>query len=372
MQYLLLLILVTLPPALTIYLVLIATRIIKKEIVKPRQLFKLSPEHGAMEQSLLWICLLIPVSYFLIIGLLAWHPHQLDISSAGFNNFIKISTLPLGLLSLSIPLTILVLRLHSTQQTALQIKKTEEQITIAKQKNNVDAFYSHRKALVEYFNHVEETQYEGGIIGKFKAHPRLHIKFFINTTPENGIPELNTAKFEETLRKLKFARAHIGHAILFRTNNIQKRHHKHHVHTQKWQAISYAKACNLIFEIADILVTPTIYATLKNRTIKQNYNFILKKPRTIEFQKINQTEELLGAYRYLRSYMRLLCEFSGHEESMIFFNDKSLMSLIDGKESTAARILTSSTEKIINNMRGHANEYFQALEAQRKNQQPIR
>jgi len=79
-----------------------------------------------------------------MIGFICWREYDLKLDADGFNKFIEISKLPLGLLSLSIPFGVVVNNIHRTIQTDKQIKEAER-------KNKADGFYSHRKNTIEMF-----------------------------------------------------------------------------------------------------------------------------------------------------------------------------------------------------------------------------
>ncbi len=346
------------PPLATILAVWTVTKIISKKSVTIKGLFSLNPEKGAMEQTLLWICLCTPIAYFLTTGAFAWHPYSLAMSADGFNKFIEISKLPLGLLSLSIPLTILALRLHSTQQTALQIAKTTRQIEITEKKNNIDAFYAHRKALIEYYEKIGPTTYEGKINGKFAAHPRLHIKFFKNTPPDNGIPLVNTRQFKRTIRKLRNTRRFLAialnnlefHRDIQANQTTRYAHRSYQDETRKIRARAYIQACKLIFELSDTLILPEIYDTLKNKDQNEpkTIKYLLNKSQEITFHPIQSTAEILGAYRYLRSFTRLLCEFSGY--SVTYFTTDTQYGHIDGKWDSEGIIASHTVRNLLNDI----------------------
>lgn len=94
------------------------------------------------QQTLFWLAIVIPIVSFIYFGLFAWWGKTPVLSAHGFERFIKISTLPLGLLSLAIPFTAVINNIHRTVQTNEQINQT-------KKKNEFDLFYSHRKNFIE-------------------------------------------------------------------------------------------------------------------------------------------------------------------------------------------------------------------------------
>lgn len=95
------------------------------------------------EQTLFRLAIIIPVVSFFYFGAVVWWGKTPVISTLGFERFIKISTLPLGLLSLAIPFTAVINNIHRTIQTNEQIEQT-------KRKSESDLFYSHRKYFVSY------------------------------------------------------------------------------------------------------------------------------------------------------------------------------------------------------------------------------
>jgi len=166
---------------------------------------KLNVKNGLLKQGLLWLSILLPVSYFLVFGAIIWSDYEIDISSAGLTTFLKISVIPISFLSLALPLTVLVSRLYSAEQTA-------KQILIATHKNNLDAFYSHRKELFSYFDRLEKTDYFGALEGHFKIHPRIHKNFFTGS-PDSGFPEINKETFEFIESLLSSARWQIDSVL---------------------------------------------------------------------------------------------------------------------------------------------------------------
>ncbi|MGV2937762.1 hypothetical protein ACIPUA_22500 [Providencia sp. AGC89] len=116
------------------------------------------------KQNLFWIAIITPIIYFVIIGVIAWFGTDFNINYQGFNKFLEISKLPLGILALSPIFGVIVSNVHRTIQTEEQIKKTKQQIEIAKEqfnlvriKNNQDLFYSHYKYVTEKIADISES-----------------------------------------------------------------------------------------------------------------------------------------------------------------------------------------------------------------------
>ncbi|KDE35100.1 hypothetical protein AW40_18205 [Kosakonia radicincitans UMEnt01/12] len=100
------------------------------------------------DQRLFWASILAPAYGFITFGIVAWLGHSIQLDSAGFNNFLEISKLPLAILSLSGFLGIIVNNIHRTIQTDTQIKE-------AQRKNKIDAFYAHRKNTIEILQNLD-------------------------------------------------------------------------------------------------------------------------------------------------------------------------------------------------------------------------
>lgn len=262
------------------------------------ELLSFIPEKGLLHQPPLWLALITPIAYFFVFGLFIWQPYHPKLSAEGINTFLDISKLPIALLSLSIPLSILASRFHATHQTAIQIQVT-------RQKNNVDGFYAHRKAMAEYFSYIESQKYEGSIEGDFDYHPRLHLKFFEHQDPTKGIPLPKAQTFDECTVELTKARAEIGEML--RKNFGLK------------TTLNYINACSSVSKLADIMVLPQIYRKTKRWEPKSSSD-------TVHITIGTNLEDLIGAYRYARSYFRVICEFSGQSTS--WFDTQNIDTLL--------------------------------------------
>ncbi|OOE78236.1 hypothetical protein BZG72_15710 [Salinivibrio sp. PR6] len=117
---------------------------IRKKHKKPIKLITLDPCTGLERQPLFWLAVLLPVLFALGLATPVWLEYSPTLSAKGYDTFLKISALPIGISSLSIPLGVLIGRLHGTKQTALQI--SEAQAT-----NRTNMFLSHCNYYREYF-----------------------------------------------------------------------------------------------------------------------------------------------------------------------------------------------------------------------------
>lgn len=88
-------------------------------------LWKFDYRKSLIAQKLFWACLLIPCCLFLSFGYIAWQSYSIDLTSKGLEEFIKISKLPLALLSTAIPFGAIAASFHSTEQTGKQISNAK-------------------------------------------------------------------------------------------------------------------------------------------------------------------------------------------------------------------------------------------------------
>jgi len=273
------------------------------------RLFSLDAEKGLAQQGYLWISICVPVFYFFAFGAVAWEGYAPEMSAQGFAEFLRVSTLPIGLLSLAIPLTILVSRIHATHQTSKQIE-------ITRHKNNLDSYYAHRKAMFEYFDKIDPIDYPGAIKGVFNISPRLHLRFFIDKGPSKGTPEVNGEMFAKSLITIAEIQFNIHNALLSDAK-LEER------------IGNYADACTKIYYLAGALGLSVIYEGIKGAS---DYDEIHFKPNASSYQDLtfwclgSSTDQLVGAYRYVRSFLRALCEFAGQD---VYFFDEKKYPLID-------------------------------------------
>lgn len=292
----------------------------------------LNEESGLSEQGLLWVSILSPFLYFLALGVVSWDGYSVSVTSEGLKTFLSISALPLGALSLALPLSVLVSRLHATKQTAKQIKITQ-------QKNNLDLFHSHRKELFSYFSQIGEVQYLDCLTGKFKVHPRVHKVFFIGR-PENGVPLINEDAFKDIERELSSARWQLDSII--RDKNPQLTY-----------SFYIANFCSTIYRLSEKLGLPEIYVELAQNSLLVPTK--LDGREQMELLTVGKTtDEAVAAYRYAKGYFHNLCDFAGREQGAV--EDDELKYIDAG-----GKFRTINPERIIERL--HQNEIQQAIAA---------
>lgn len=155
---------------------------------KARGIIKLTPD-SLDKQNLFWIAILLPIFSFVLFGIIAWYGTELDGSWQGYNKFLEISKLPLGILAFSPIFGVFVTNIHRTIQTKKQIERTEEQIKITKSKNNFDSFNSHMKIICDELKEfkVEFLSCEYTIKSKIKLYRDIFERSSVLAGANNSI-----------------------------------------------------------------------------------------------------------------------------------------------------------------------------------------
>lgn len=245
--------------------------------------FELDTEHGLIRQGLLWLAIGIPLAMGLAFGLWAWTGYEVSLNAEGYKKFVEISLLPLAIMSTSLPLAALVSRFHSTQQAA-------RQIILSKSKNNLDAYYAHRKSMFEYFKELDDIEYFRTYKFNYKIDPVLHKRFFIGS-PENGTPIMHERRFIQIEDQIKGAASSLLGVLSG---------------TSKDPLSFYLTAGRYIYLAAQTLNLKAIRFEMKDRGIYVPYNDTDGAPTFG-----TSTLETLAALRFTREFYNNLCDFSG-------------------------------------------------------------
>lgn len=252
---------------------------------KARSVFELNTEHGLIRQGLLWLAICIPLSLGFAFGLWTWSGYEVSLTPEGYKKFAEISLLPLALMSMSLPLAALVARFHSTQQAA-------RQIVLSRTKNNLDAYYAHRKAMFEYFKEIDDTKYFNQYTFSYKIHPVIHKRFFIGT-PEDGTPVAHERAFEQIDRFINSA-ARLLSGVLEGSNE---------------NSLSFYLSANTdIYHAAKKLNIKKIYMTMREQGVYVRYDDDSGAPTFG-----TSTLDTLAALRFTWEYYNNLCDFSGRD-----------------------------------------------------------
>ncbi|GEM_PF-2405478 len=251
-----------------------------------RYIFTIDTNKGLSSQGLFWMSILVPFVYFFVVGMLGWKDYKLRLDAEGFKTFISISALPIGILSLAVPLSAIVARFHTSKQTARQIE-------IVSQKNNVDLFHAHRREFFSYFSQVGETKYSDRLTGKNYIHPRLH-KILFKGKPEHGSPKPNEAVFKEISRDI--------HSLKSLLDDVLKNKNKERSFD------SYlANFCPQLYGLTLRLGLIEIYDSLKEFSLESLGPKNEKKYLTVG----GNADDAVHSLRYIDNFFSNLCDFAG-------------------------------------------------------------
>lgn len=252
-----------------------------------KSLLSLHPAQGLVHQAPMWLSIVIPICYFLILGGFSWGGYSVSLNAEGFKRFIEISVLPLALLSVSLPLASLVSRLHATQQTAKQIE-------VVSTKNNFDAFYLHRKEFFSYFDQIGSLNYLGCLDAEYNVHPAVHRSFFLGT-PANGAPSPKLTAFELLRGKLKFVAIMLDNVIKSDDDRL---------------AFSYyLNACNDVLWIAERLGVREVSVKMVEVGVTFSVKFDGDEESVVATVGVT-TADILASFRYLSNYFNNICSFA--------------------------------------------------------------
>lgn len=253
-------------------------------------------------QGPFWLSILIPLLYFFHLGYYVWKDYFFYLSGDGIKVFFEVSAFPLAILSLSVPASILISRMHASKQTAKQIKITE-------MKNNIDLYNSYRKNFVEHFENIEKVKFCEDLEVKFKLHNRIFKHFFVGL-PINGIPSINVKEFENVENILTDSRKTLNSIVIGRKlHSIPE---------------SYLRFCNNIHILTDRFYINDLgkLAVEKGVLVPVNSNEIEK---ALTFG--TTTEQAVAAYRCARDFFYHLCDYCGYESSLIYNKETGIIDM---------------------------------------------
>lgn len=300
MEIALLSLLLIAPLTLSMILVLSVFHKGKVGITELLHTLHLHSDDGLVKQPLFWLSIFAPVSYFITTGIVCWYGYEISISAQGFGTFVGISALPLALLSLAIPLGVTVARFHSTEQTAKQISIASNQLSIVRHKNNLDAFYSHRKEFFAYFDKIGTVNFLNTLEVKYQVNPRLHGLIF-NGKPETGTPEINAELISQLVSKIKFIRICLDKVL----QNIDPEQ------TLTW----YTTAASDIYWISVTLGIREINQELNNLSV--TLTGFYEDGEVMRQRSIGTTTvQAISAYRCAKSYILTILHFSCDTKSI--------------------------------------------------------
>jgi hypothetical protein len=126
-------------------------------MIKVKIVFSLDPDYGLEKQFIFWVAVLLPILIAVALGIPVWIEYCFVFNSEAYGKFLEISKLPIGLSSLSIPLGVLISRLHSAKQTARQIENTQIQIRNTEKDYKSKLYLSHFEHFCTHLDFIETS-----------------------------------------------------------------------------------------------------------------------------------------------------------------------------------------------------------------------
>lgn len=308
-----------------------------KEFVQ--YVFSLHVDKGLSSQCLFWLAILTPFSYFILLGLLAWQGYSIRLDAEGFKTFISISALPLGVLSLALPLSASVARFHTTKQTAKQIE-------IVSQKNNIDLYNSHRKELFAYFQQLGAVKYVQNFTVENKVHPRVY-KVYFTGKPSEGVPKVKEESFKRISRLLRIVSMDL--IEIMNEDDLDIAFNKY--------ILDFG---GNIFELGMMLGISEIEA-LMNESPKVP---VIISGKNLHLETVGKTtDEAVSAFRCAENFFHNLCDFAGYESD--YFKDRELQKQVketirvNGKKNDRDKVIEQLHEQHIK--RAIDDEYYSKM-----------
>ncbi|CNF35126.1 Uncharacterised protein [Yersinia bercovieri] len=157
-------------------------------MISLNRLFRLDHE-SLSKQGPFWLSILIPLVISILLCIPLWIHTTIDLSPDGYGKFLDMYKLPIGILSLSIPLVAIVAHIHRTIQTSEQIKS-------ARDKSKSDSFFSHHKFVIDAFSKIPPKiidSYEYKIEDPYSIYAYL----FEDASYTNGVNIENLARVKQ-------------------------------------------------------------------------------------------------------------------------------------------------------------------------------
>ncbi|QXN62328.1 hypothetical protein [Serratia fonticola] len=164
--------------------------------MKSKKIFQLD-ERKLSDQWLFRLAILVPLVISILLCIPLWLETSIDLSAKGYDKFLNLYKLPIGILSLSIPLVAIVAHIHRTIQTAEQIQTTRK-------KNITDSFFSHHKFMIDAFSKIpSRTITLSNQEVEYKIEDPYHVydNLFKGSSYENGIVTTLITQIKDKIEK---------------------------------------------------------------------------------------------------------------------------------------------------------------------------
>lgn len=112
--------------------------------------FKIDANKSIQNHLLFWLAILVPIFLFGFFGYPVWKHLNWSLNHHFYSYLYKVSKLPLGCLAALIPLSLVVIRMHSSKQAAEQLNRNERQLGIIEKKVESDCF----KTFLEFRSYI--------------------------------------------------------------------------------------------------------------------------------------------------------------------------------------------------------------------------
>lgn len=283
--------LVLLPLAASIFIV---TAALQKSISPSaiKRTVSLHSSEGLANQGLFWLSILVPTLLFFEFGYFVWSGMELALTLKGFQNFVSMSALPIGLLSLSIPAAALVTKLHSTAQTA-------KQIVIAEKKNNYDLFYMHRREFVGFYEQIGPLTFLDEFTTAYKINPRLHARVFSGSAAA-GIPMLREKFINERIAEIKLARELLINVLT--SDDLAK------------ALPSYIRFSSIVESLLVNFGARDVLLQMSKQSV--HFTYLVRGEGRTQRTAGSTVKHAIAAFRCAKSYAVLAMEFAGYEEGV--------------------------------------------------------
>ena len=280
------------------------------------------------EQYLFKQAIRIPLLSALFFGVLSWIGHTPQFDSEGFSNFISISKLPIGLLSLTIPFVAVVNNMHRAIQTNTQIIESQK-------KNISDSYYSHFKYITDYFSNLPKRKldlrvsYNNDINYEYDISYPVHLyKFlFSKNNPTDGTFNTDINYVRKLTHLIVEISQHCIHIIESENTLLQEYEINPNIDLKKTatrQATSLNKIEKNIEKLHKMLC-------INVPRYNYHYNYTSQNHALTLYTCFGSTKELSGRIEIIYQFMMNVLEITSHFslDDIIKEDKGNLMNAVD-------------------------------------------
>lgn len=150
----------------------------------------LDPTKGLEKQPVFWVLTFSPVLLALYLGYPVWSEYTFSRTTQAYEKFLEVSKLPIGISSLTIPIGVLIGRIHGTRQTAMQIEKAQRQIENTESDNKTKLFLAHYNSFMHLFGEVVSIQKDYGSLSDGVWEIKVDkSELYYNAFPYNSVTQ---------------------------------------------------------------------------------------------------------------------------------------------------------------------------------------